>query len=104
MVAAGVGVTLLPELAVQPPVPPSADVRLLRFEEPVPRREIALLWRRSSVGADLMPTLASVLRDLPAGLVGGAGTPVPAPAATPTGRRWDDPPALAARTATRPGT
>ena len=38
MVAAGVGVTLLPELAVRPPVPPSDDIVLLRFSEPVPRR------------------------------------------------------------------
>jgi LysR family hydrogen peroxide-inducible transcriptional activator len=69
MVAAGVGITLLPELAVQPPVPPSPDVKILRFREPVPRREIAMFWRQTSVYADFFPKLAGVLGDLPAGLV-----------------------------------
>jgi LysR family hydrogen peroxide-inducible transcriptional activator len=69
MVAAGVGVTLLPELAVRPPVPPSPDVRLVRFAEPVPRREIAMYWRPTSVYRDFLPKVAAVLRDLPPGLV-----------------------------------
>lgn len=72
MVAAGVGITLLPELAVRPPVPPSPDVELLRFREPVPRRTIAMLWRRTSVYADLLPTVAGVVRDAALPLVGGA--------------------------------
>jgi LysR family hydrogen peroxide-inducible transcriptional activator len=70
MVAAGVGITLLPELAVQPPVPPSDDVCLLRFAEPVPRREIAVYWRPTSAYRDLLPKVVEVLRDLPDGLVG----------------------------------
>jgi LysR family hydrogen peroxide-inducible transcriptional activator len=69
MVAAGVGVTLLPELAVQPPVPASEDVRLLRFEEPVPRRRLAMCWRRTNVYKDFFPALAAVVRDLPPGLI-----------------------------------
>jgi LysR family transcriptional regulator, hydrogen peroxide-inducible genes activator len=36
MVAAGVGITLLPELSVRPPVAGVADIRLLRFAEPAP--------------------------------------------------------------------
>lgn len=70
MVAAGVGVTLLPELAVRPPVPPSPDVHLHRFCDPVPRREIAMVWRRTSVCAGLLPKVADVVRDRTAGLVG----------------------------------
>ncbi len=73
MVAAGVGVTLLPELAVSPPVPEQPDIALLRFAEPVPSREIAMLWRRSSTYGDLLPALAEVFRDLPAGIVELAG-------------------------------
>jgi LysR family hydrogen peroxide-inducible transcriptional activator len=69
MVAAGVGVTLLPQLAVQPPVPPSPDVRLLRFAEPVPRREVAMCWRTTSVFGGVLPALAEVVRDLTEGLV-----------------------------------
>jgi len=63
MVAAGVAVTLLPELAVLPPVPDSFDVCLRRFAEPAPKREIAMLWRRSSEHAGLYGKLAAVLRD-----------------------------------------
>jgi LysR family hydrogen peroxide-inducible transcriptional activator len=62
MVAAGVGVTLLPELAVRPPVPPSPDVRIRRFTDPVPRREIAMFWRSTSVYRDLLPKIADVIR------------------------------------------
>jgi LysR family transcriptional regulator, hydrogen peroxide-inducible genes activator len=69
MVAAGVGVTLLPELAVRPPVASSGDVRLLRFQDPVPRREIAMYWRRTNVYRDFLPRLAEVFRDLPPELV-----------------------------------
>ncbi|HEX5367071.1 MAG TPA: LysR substrate-binding domain-containing protein [Acidimicrobiales bacterium] len=72
MVAAGVGVTLLPRLSVQPPVPPSTDVRLLRFAEPVPRRRIAALWRPTSVHHELLPRLARVLGDIPTGLATAA--------------------------------
>jgi LysR family hydrogen peroxide-inducible transcriptional activator len=69
MVAAGVGVTLLPYLAVQPPVPPSHDMKLLHFREPVPRREVAMYWRTTSVYADFLPKVAEVFRDLPRDLV-----------------------------------
>lgn len=69
MVAADVGVTLLPELAVRPPVPASADVRLLRFADPVPRRRIAMFWRAGSEHRDLLPAIAGLMRKLPPGLV-----------------------------------
>ncbi|QGG95414.1 LysR substrate-binding domain-containing protein [Actinomarinicola tropica] len=75
MVAAGVGTTLLPELAVQPPVPASSDIHLRRFRPPAPRRRIAMLWRPTSVYADLLPQLADVVRDLPPGLVSQAEPP-----------------------------
>jgi LysR family hydrogen peroxide-inducible transcriptional activator len=62
MVAAGVGLTLLPELSVQPPVPPSDDITLLRFTDPVPHRRIAMFWRPSSVYAELLPKVVDHLR------------------------------------------
>jgi LysR family transcriptional regulator, hydrogen peroxide-inducible genes activator len=65
MVAAGVGMTLLPALSVQPPVAPSPDIALVRFAEPVPRREIAMYWRTTSPFRDFLPALAAVFRDLP---------------------------------------
>ena len=70
MVAAGVGITLLPELAVQSPVPASDDIVLLRFREPVPRRQIAMFWRRTSVYRDLLPEIAEVVRAAALPLVG----------------------------------
>jgi LysR family hydrogen peroxide-inducible transcriptional activator len=70
MVAAGVGITLLPELAVQSPVPASDDISLRRFHEPVPRRRIAMFWRRTSVYADLLPKVAEVIRVAAMPLVG----------------------------------
>ncbi|QSX79785.1 LysR substrate-binding domain-containing protein [Agrilutibacter solisilvae] len=69
MVAAGVGITLLPMLAVQPPVPTSADIALLPFRGEPPFRQIALVWRRSSAMAGLMMELAAELRALPRGLL-----------------------------------
>jgi LysR family transcriptional regulator, hydrogen peroxide-inducible genes activator len=75
MVAAGVGVTLLPELAVQPPVPPTGAVRLIRFADPAPYRDIGLFWRPGSVYRELLPEIAQTLRS--PGL--GSVTPLPAP-------------------------
>jgi LysR family hydrogen peroxide-inducible transcriptional activator len=65
MVAANVGITLLPMLAVQPPVPPSPEVKLLRFRDSTPSRRLALVWRRSSAMSGFLHTLGDVLRALP---------------------------------------
>ena len=69
MVAAGVGVTLLPELAVAPPVPASDQITLLRFTAPTPSRQIALLWRETSTFGSVLPELARLMAQLPPGLV-----------------------------------
>jgi LysR family hydrogen peroxide-inducible transcriptional activator len=69
MVAARVGVTLLPRLAVSPPVPRSVDVALVEFRDPVPRREIAICWRKTSARRDFLPELARVFGDVPSELV-----------------------------------
>lgn len=69
MVAADVGVTLLPELSIRPPVPTSPDIVLLRFGDPVPNRHIAMLWRRTSPVVELLERLADAFRTLPAGFV-----------------------------------
>jgi LysR family transcriptional regulator, hydrogen peroxide-inducible genes activator len=75
MVAAGVGVTLLPELAVRPPVPEYDGLRLLRFAPPAPHRDVALVSRRTSVYHELLAEVAHVLRGLPAGYVEPLGRP-----------------------------
>jgi len=70
MVASDVGVTLLPELAVQPPVPASEHVRVRRFRDPVPRRRIAMFWRPTSSYRDLLPEVAQIIRTaVPSGYV-----------------------------------
>lgn len=69
MVAAGVGVTLLPQLAVRRPVPASDRIVLRRFAAPPPYRDIALVWRRTSTYGELLRELAGVLRQLPPGYV-----------------------------------
>jgi len=65
MVAAGVGVTLLPKMSVSPPVTQSDHVSTVPFEAPAPNRQIAMFWRRSSVHAGLLAQLAAVIADLP---------------------------------------
>jgi LysR family hydrogen peroxide-inducible transcriptional activator len=72
MVAAGVGITLLPQLACQPPVPQSDDVKILRIGDPVPRREIAMYSRANNARRELLPQIAAIMRDLPPGLASQA--------------------------------
>ena len=62
MVAAGVGVTLLPRLAVHAPVPASPDVALVEFAAPAPHRQIAMFWRETSGYRELLPQLAEQVR------------------------------------------
>ncbi|HMB56551.1 MAG TPA: DNA-binding transcriptional regulator OxyR [Arenimonas sp.] len=69
MVAAGVGITLLPMLAVKPPVPISDNIQLLPFRNPPPTRRLAMVWRRSSAMTPFLRKLAALLRELPAELL-----------------------------------
>lgn len=69
MVATGVGITLLPELAVRPPAPASDAVELVRFDEPVPSRRIAMFWRRTNPYRSFLPQLADAFSRVPGDLV-----------------------------------
>ncbi|TCO38834.1 DNA-binding transcriptional regulator OxyR [Dokdonella fugitiva] len=77
MVAAGVGITLLPSLAVQPPIAPSANVHLVPFRGDPPSRRIAMVWRKSSALGAFLERLAGVIRSLPRELL-DARAPAPA--------------------------
>lgn len=68
MVAADVGVTLLPTLAIKPPVARSENIHLLGFRDSQPSRRIALVWRKSSAMHEFLQRLAEVFRGLPAEL------------------------------------
>ena len=83
MVAAGVGITLLPVLAVQPPVPVSGDIQLLPFQGEAPHRRIAMVWRRSSAMSGFLEQLAGELRKLPHALL----LPPQSTVAAPTSRK-----------------
>lgn len=65
MVAANVGVTLLPMLATKPPVARSDSIHLLGFNDSQPSRRIALVWRKSSAMHEFLLQLAEVFRALP---------------------------------------
>src|SRR5215471_17424066 len=69
MVAANVGVTLLPALAVKPPVPRSDNIHLLQFRGHAPSRRVAMFWRKSSAFAPFLKKLAAVFQDLPRALL-----------------------------------
>ena len=69
MVAANVGVTRLPSLAVKPPVARSESIELVDFRAPPPSRRIAMVWRRSTAMAPFLQALAAVLRQLPPDLL-----------------------------------
>ncbi|MGR3501060.1 LysR substrate-binding domain-containing protein [Pseudaestuariivita sp.] len=61
MVGAGLGVTLIPEMAVRVETR-SADVALARFAGPAPQREIGMVWRRTSPLAAQFRQVAEVVR------------------------------------------
>jgi LysR family hydrogen peroxide-inducible transcriptional activator len=69
MVAANVGVTLLPTLAVKPPVARSENIHLLQFRGNAPSRRIAMFWRKSSALAPFLKSLSAVFRELPRSLL-----------------------------------
>ncbi len=75
MVAAGVGITLLPRLAVAPPIPASADIAMVPFDAPQPHRRLAMVWRRSTARAELLERLAAHFSALPPARLDGEAAP-----------------------------
>ena len=69
MVAAKVGITLLPTLSIKPPVAQVDSVMTRSFMKPEPARDIAMVWRRSSAVGPFLGQLAELLRQLPAELL-----------------------------------
>ena len=68
MVAANAGVTLMPVLAVKPPIPSPDNIALRPFEAPAPSRTIALVWRSSSPLGRFLQELSESLKVNPASL------------------------------------
>ena len=69
MVAANVGITLLPTLAIKPPVARTDNVHLVEFAGHPPSRRIALVWRKSSSVGNFLKRFAEVIRSMPAELL-----------------------------------
>ncbi|MEP6899514.1 MAG: LysR substrate-binding domain-containing protein, partial [Rhodanobacter sp.] len=68
MVAANVGITLLPTLATKPPMARTDNVHLIEFAGHAPSRRIAMVWRKSASMSLFLKRLAKVFHDLPSAL------------------------------------
>ncbi len=73
MVAAGIGVTLIPEMAV-PVETRSASVSISRFARPEPSRTIGMVWRKSSPLTEQLMELAAHVGRSAEALRGRTGT------------------------------
>lgn len=62
MVGAGIGVTLIPEMAVGVETR-SATVSVAHFDAPEPSRTIGMIWRKTSPLAEQLEQVAEVVRD-----------------------------------------
>jgi LysR family hydrogen peroxide-inducible transcriptional activator len=63
MVAHGLGITLIPEMAARP-ASAMPDLKIVPFAEPIPLRTICLAWRRNSLRHHECVELAKIIRDL----------------------------------------
>ncbi len=61
MVGAGIGVTLIPEMAV-PVETRSAPVSIARFTDPTPSRRIGMIWRKSTPLTRQLEQIAQVVK------------------------------------------
>jgi LysR family hydrogen peroxide-inducible transcriptional activator len=61
MVSAGIGVTLIPEMAVAVETR-SASVSVARFRSPEPSRTIGMIWRRTSPLSSQLRQISEIVR------------------------------------------
>jgi len=73
LVAAGSGRTLMPRMAVSPPMAPDPRIALREFTEPRPHRDVVVCGRAPVLERRAVKALIGVLRDLPGGLVDPLG-------------------------------
>ncbi len=62
MVAAGSGITLLPELAIQNPHGKNQSLHIIPFAKPAPKRDVAIIWRKNSSRAQVIEKIAYVIK------------------------------------------
>jgi LysR family transcriptional regulator, hydrogen peroxide-inducible genes activator len=64
MVVAGLGLTLLPELAVESPFGSQRGLTIRQFSKPVPTRTVGAVWRKSSTRAAAIAAICDVVDDV----------------------------------------
>ncbi len=64
MVAANTGITLMPALAVKPPVAHTDYLITRPFNPPGPARKIAMVWRKTSALGDFLDELAGIFASI----------------------------------------
>jgi len=62
MVAAGLGITLLPELATRGPFGSGQGLTVKAFTKPVPTRTVGAVWRKSSSRGEAIKAVCDVVR------------------------------------------
>ncbi len=67
MVVAGLGVTLLPELAVESPFGSQRGLTIREFSKPAPTRTVGAVWRKSTTRAAAIRAVCDVLEKAMAG-------------------------------------
>lgn len=63
MVAAGHGITLLPELAADAPVGTARGLRVKQFVKPAPGRTIGAVWRKSTTRTPAIEAIVAAVRN-----------------------------------------
>ena len=61
MVVAGLGVTLLPELALESPFGSQRGLTIRQFSKPAPSRTVGAVWRKSSTRAPAITAVCEVV-------------------------------------------
>jgi len=61
MVVAGLGITLLPELAVDAPFGAQRGLTVRRFHKPAPTRRVGAVWRKSTTRSAAIQALCNVI-------------------------------------------
>jgi LysR family hydrogen peroxide-inducible transcriptional activator len=64
MVAANTGITLMPTLAIKPPVAPTDNLVIRPFAPEGPKRTIAMVWRKSSALNDFLGEISELFAQI----------------------------------------
>jgi LysR family transcriptional regulator, hydrogen peroxide-inducible genes activator len=64
MVVAGLGITLLPELAVESPFGSQRGMTIRQFSKPTPSRTVGAVWRKSTTRSAAIGALCTVVDDV----------------------------------------